>query len=150
MKIAIGADHAGFALKEKLREKLIADGHQVQDAGTNSLESTDYPDFAARVGREVASGAADRGILVCSSGVGMSIAANKIAGVRAVLGTVEEEVRLSRSHNNANVLAIGAKFTPEEEAGRFLDTFLATDFEGGRHARRVDKITELEEESNHR
>jgi ribose 5-phosphate isomerase B len=150
MKIAIGADHAGFALKEKLRDKLVADGHQVQDLGTNNSESADYPDFAARVAREVAAGQADRGILVCSSGVGMSIAANKIPGVRAALATHEEEVRLTRSHNDANVLTIGAKYTPEEEAKRFLDAFLTTEFEGGRHARRVGKITQLEEDSNHR
>ncbi|MEZ5402756.1 MAG: ribose 5-phosphate isomerase B [Bryobacteraceae bacterium] len=150
MKIAIGADHAGFALKEKLRDKLVAEGHEVRDVGTNGPESTDYPDYAAKVGQDVASGAAERGILVCSSGVGMSIAANKIPGIRAALGTREDEVRLTRSHNDANVLTIGSTFTPEADARRFVDAFLTTEFEGGRHARRVGKITKLEEEANHR
>ncbi|MEZ5356746.1 MAG: ribose 5-phosphate isomerase B [Bryobacteraceae bacterium] len=150
MKIAIGADHAGFALKEKLRDRLVAEGFEVHDVGTNNSESSDYPDFASRVGHEVASGSAERGVLVCSSGVGMSIAANKIPGIRAALATHEEEVRLTRSHNDANVLTIGAKYTSEEEAGELLNVFLSTGFEGGRHARRVDKITKLEEEANHR
>src|SRR5688572_222100 len=110
MKIAIAADHAGFQLKEKLRDSLRQRGHETMDLGTTSEESTDYPDYAAAVAREVASGRADRGLLVCSTGVGMSIAANKVPGVRAALGTNPEEVRLTRAHNNANVLALGAKF----------------------------------------
>lgn len=145
MKIAVAADHAGFLLKQKLVEKLKADGHDVQDLGTNSTESTDYPDFAALVGRAVQSGEAEKGLLVCSSGVGMSIAANKLHGIRAALGTQEEEVMFTRAHNDANVLALGAKFTPEDQAARMLDVFLQTPFEGGRHARRVAKITQLEE-----
>src|SRR5512147_747548 len=104
MKIAIGADHAGLGLKEHVREKLIRDGHEVVDYGTTKPEAADYPDFAIPVARDVAAGRADRGILVCSTGVGMSIAANKIAGVRAALGTNSDEVRLVRGHNDANVL----------------------------------------------
>ena len=146
MKIAVGADHAGFALKERLTEKLKADGHEVVDLGTHSAESTDYPDFAAAVGRKVVAGEADRGLLVCSSGVGMSIAANKIRGVRAALGFTADEVSYTRRHNDANVLALGAKYTEEPEAKALLDTFLSTPFEGGRHQRRLDKIKKLEQE----
>jgi len=147
MKIAIAADHAGFELKEKLRDHLRAAGHDVTDLGTTSTASTDYPDYAAAVGRQVTSGEAERGVLVCSSGVGMSIAANKIPGVRAALGTHAEEVALVRGHNDANVLTIGAKFTGEPEARELVDVFLQTQFEGGRHARRVGKIAELEHQA---
>ncbi len=144
MKIALAADHAGFLLKEKLREHLRSAGHEVTDLGTTSTESTDYPDFAAAVGRQVASGEVERGILVCSSGVGMSIAANKIHGVRAAMGTHTDEVALVRGHNDANVLTLGATFTPEPEAQAMVDVFLSTPFDGGRHARRVGKIMQLE------
>ena len=106
----------------------------------------DYPDFAAAVARDVAGGKADRGLLVCASGVGMSIAANKVRGVRAALATNSEEVRLTRAHNDANVLAVGAKFTAGDEAEKLLDVFLSTEFEGGRHARRLEKIRQLEQE----
>ena len=147
MKIAIAADHAGFLLKEKLRDYLKAEGHEVNDFGTTSTESTDYPDWAAKVAHAVAGGEAERGVLVCSSGVGMSIAANKVHGVRAALGTHAEEVRLVRAHNDANVLTLGATFTAEAESKQLLDVFLATPFDGGRHARRVGKITQLESES---
>jgi len=148
MKIAIGSDHAGFRLKEVIRGKLAAAGHQVDDLGTNSAESVDYPDFAGAVARKVASGEAERGILVCSSGVGMSIAANKVRGVRAALGVGEEEVELTRSHNDANVLALGAKFTDQATAEKLVDIFLSTGFEGGRHARRIAKIEELENQED--
>ncbi len=144
MRISIGADHAGFVLKERLKQYLQERGHEVIDQGTDSEDSVDYPDFAAAVAKEVVSGAVDRGLLVCSSGVGMSIAANKVHGVRAALGTNEEEVRLTREHNDANVLTIGAKFTDEHTAERLTDVFLRTEFLGGRHARRVAKIAELE------
>ena len=146
MKIAIGADHAGFLLKEKLREHLQSAGHEVADVGTTSSESTDYPDFAAAVGRKVSSGDAERGVLVCASGVGMSIAANKIHGVRAALGTHAAEVALVRGHNDANVLTLGAKFTEEPEAKQLLDVFLATPFEGGRHVARVEQLAQIERE----
>lgn len=146
MKIAVGADHAGYALKERLLGKLRADGHEVVDYGTHSTESTDYPDYAAAVGRAVVKQEAELGLLVCSSGVGMSIAANKIHGVRAALGTNTDEVGYTRKHNDANVLAIGAKYTDEATAETLLDTFLTTPFEGGRHARRIEKINKLEQE----
>ncbi len=144
MRIAIGADHAGFALKQQLDEALRESGHQVIDVGTNSGESTDYPDYAAAVARKVTGGVAERGVLVCATGVGMSIAANKVPGIRAALGVNPEEVRLSRAHNDANVLTLGAKFTAAEAARELIDVFLRTDFDGGRHARRVAKIQQLE------
>lgn len=147
MKIAIGADHAGFLLKEYVREKLIRDGHQVADYGTNSKDSIDYPDYAAPVAHDVSSGKADRGILVCYTGIGMAIAANKVRGVRAAPCTLVEQVQLTRAHNNANILALGAKLTTPAEADALVDSFLATPFEGGRHERRVAKITRIEEES---
>jgi len=145
MKIALGADHAGFALKEWLRERLKAQGHEVLDVGTNSSESTDYPDFAEDVAHRVAKGESDRGLLVCSTGVGMSIAANKVPGVRAAVGYNEDEVRLTRAHNDANVLALSAKYTGIEDADKFVDVFLSTPFDGGRHERRIGKIKKLEE-----
>ena len=145
MKIAIGADHAGFLLKQKLRDELIAEGHEVMDAGTTSTESVDYPDFAAKVADQVVSGAADKGILVCASGVGMSIAANKFNGIRAALGTSEDEVGYVRRHNDANILAIGANYTDEATARKITEVFLNTEFEGGRHARRVAKIQAIED-----
>ena len=145
MRISIGADHAGFVLKERLKRHLAERGHELVDHGTDSEISVDYPDFAVAVAKEVASGQAERGLLVCSYGVGMSIVANKVRGVRAALGTNEEEVRLTREHNNANILTIGAKFTDEHTAERLTDVFLRTEFLGGRHARRVAKITELEQ-----
>ncbi len=146
MKIAVGADHAGYALKERLLEKLKSEGHEVADFGTHSTESTDYPDYAAAVGRAVVKGDAEMGLLVCSSGVGMSIAANKIRGIRAALGVNTDEVSYTRRHNDANILAIGANYTDEPTAKGLLDTFLTTAFEGGRHARRIDKINKLEQE----
>jgi ribose 5-phosphate isomerase B len=145
MRIAIGADHAGFPLKEAIREKLLRDGHQVEDVGTHSGASVDYPDFARAVAQKVAAGEADRGILICYTGVGMSIAANKVRGVRAALGVNPDEVRLTRQHNDANVLTLGATLTTPEEAERLVDVFLTTEFEGGRHARRVQKIADLEQ-----
>jgi ribose 5-phosphate isomerase B len=144
MKIAIGADHAGFGLKERIKEKLEKDGHEVTDVGTSSDESTDYPDYASAVAHQVANGDAERGILVCATGVGMSIAANKVHGIRAALAVTPDEVRLTRQHNNANVLTLGGKFTAPEAASDMVDVFLNTGFEGGRHERRVNKISQLE------
>ena len=144
MKIAIAADHAGFALKEKLRQRLAGEGHQVIDFGTSSTESCDYPDFAQLVGREVAGGRSDRGILVCSTGIGMAMAANKIDGVRAAPVQSDDEARLTREHNDANVLTLGAKYLEEARAMELIEIFLNTNFAGGRHARRVDKISQLE------
>ena len=144
MRIALGADHAGFEIKNQLREALSAAGHQVRDFGTASEASTDYPDYAGLVGHAVSSGDADRGILVCGSGIGMAIAANKIHGVRAAVGYHAEEVALMRQHNDANVLALGARFTDPGAARELARIFLETPFEGGRHARRVDKIAAME------
>ncbi len=144
MKIAIGADHAGFVLKQSLVARLRQQAHQVDDLGTTSTESVDYPDFAAAVAHKVAGGEVEKGILVCSSGVGMSIAANKVHGVRAALGVSVEEVDVVRRHNDANVLTIGANFTAAPLAEAMVDKFLTTGFDGGRHARRVEKITAIE------
>jgi ribose 5-phosphate isomerase B len=144
MKIAIAADHAGFALKEQLRRQLAEDGHEVVDFGTNSVDSCDYPDYAQPVAREVAQGRSDRGILVCSTGIGMSIAANKVDGVRAAPAQSEDEVRMTREHNDANVLTIGAKYVDEGQAMNLIHVFLETEFSGGRHSRRVAKIAQLE------
>jgi ribose 5-phosphate isomerase B len=148
MKIAIGSDHAGFALKERIREALTAKGHEVKDFGTDSPDSIDYPDFAAPVAKAVSGGDVERGVLVCYTGVGMSIAANKVRGVRAALGTNSEEVGLTRRHNDANVLTIGARYTDEATANELVDVFLSTDFEGGRHQRRVSKMMALEGEGS--
>lgn len=144
MKISIGADHAGFVLKEHLKETLEKMGHTVIDHGTAGVESTDYPDYAIPVSEEVAAGKADRGVLVCSTGIGMSITANKIHGIRAGLVSNEDAARLTRQHNDANVIALGAKYTPAEEADKLVKIFLETDFEGGRHARRTGKIAAAE------
>ncbi len=145
MRIAIGSDHAGFALKQQVAETLRRAGHEVTDKGTYNTESCDYPDFAAAVGRDVANGSVEKGVVICSTGVGISIAANKIDGVRAALAVNDDEVQLTRQHNDANVLAIGAKYTDAATADRFVKLFLETAFEGGRHQRRVDKITQLEQ-----
>ena len=144
MKIAIGADHAGFSLKEKLRLKLAGDGHQIVDFGTESEESCDYPDFAQFVARDVAQGRSDRGILVCSTGIGMAMAANKVDGVRAAPAQSDDEVRFTRQHNDANVLTLGAKYLDQNRALELIQIFLNTEFAGGRHARRVAKIAQLE------
>lgn len=145
MKIAIGSDHAGFALKERLRAALTEAGHDVIDFGTHGTESTDYPDYARSVSEAVASGRAERGVLVCMTGMGMTMAANKVPGIRAALAMNPEEVEYTRLHNDANVLAFSAKYTTEEDARRMVEIFLRTGFEGGRHQRRVDKMTAIEE-----
>jgi len=145
MKIAVAADHGGFILKEKLRGRLAAMGHEVVDFGTSSTESCDYPDFAHAVGEAVAESRAERGLLICTTGIGMAIAANKVSGVRAAPAQSEDEVRLAREHNNANVLTLGAKYVDERRALQLIRVFLETDFSGGeRHFRRVSKIAQLE------
>jgi ribose 5-phosphate isomerase B len=146
MKIAIGADHAGFELKEKIKQRLAQQGVQVVDEGTASNESVDYPDFARKVGEDVAGKKVDLGLLVCGSGIGMAIAANKVPGVRAANVASEQEAQLSREHNDANVLAIGARILDENKAWAIVDKWLHTPFAGGRHQRRVDKISEIERE----
>lgn len=145
MKISIGADHAGFALKEEIRRTLEAAGHEVTDHGTSSADSTDYPDYAVPVSEDVQQGKAERGILVCSTGVGMSITANKLSGIRAANVWNADEARLTRQHNDANVLALGARYINAEQAGELVNIFLETPFEGGRHARRVAKIAAAEQ-----
>lgn len=145
MRIAIGSDHAGFELKRHLADALTARGHEVTDLGTNSLESCDYPDYAARVAYEVVHGRADRGMLVCATGMGMTMAANKVKGIRAALAVNPDEVLLTRQHNDANILAFSARYTKPEEAEAMARIFLSTKFEsGGRHQRRVNKMMALE------
>lgn len=144
MKIAIGSDHAGFEAKEKLKKTLDEIGVEYEDLGTNSLDSVDYPDFGAKVGRAVAGGEVDEGIVVCGSGIGIAIAANKIHGVRAAQAWNEETARLARQHNDANVLSLGARVIPEEEIPKIVRAWFDAKFEGGRHAGRVEKISELE------
>jgi ribose 5-phosphate isomerase B len=147
MRVAIGADHAGFELKELIKHTLDELHLAYRDVGTQSDESVDYPDFALRVARSVASGAYDRGILICGTGIGMAMAANKIPGVRAAPVMDLETARLSREHNNANVLALGARVTPPDRALDIVRTFLKTEFEGGRHERRLSKIAALEQDA---
>ncbi len=145
MRIAIGADHAGFDLKEHLGEVLTQAGHQVENLGTFDRESTDYPDWASRVAEAVASGRAERGLLVCGTGVGMAMAANRRRGVRAVPANDLFTVRLARAHNDANVLTLGARIVAPQLAEALLESFLTTPFDGGRHQRRVDKLDGLAE-----
>lgn len=140
MRIAIGADHAGFHLKAHLGARLAAAGHVVQDFGTLSEASVDYPDYAALVARAVANGEAERGILVCGSGIGMAIAANRFRGVRAAACVDLFSARLSRQHNDANVLTLGSRIVALPLAEAIADLFLATAFEGGRHGPRVAKL----------
>ena len=140
LPLAIGADHAGFEYKEDLKKMLIAAGWQVDDKGTYSLDSVDYPDFAHPVATMVAEGKAAAGILVCGSGNGVCMAANKHKDIRAALCWTEELASLARQHNNANILCVPARFVSPEKAEAMTNTFLATAFEGGRHERRVEKI----------
>jgi ribose 5-phosphate isomerase B len=144
MKIAIGSDHAGFELKEKVKQHLIQQGQEVNDVGTDSTESVDYPDFAHKVAHEVADHRADYGVLVCGSGIGMAITANKVAGIRAANVSTEVEAQLSREHNDANIVAIGARIVKEGPAMDIVDRFLGTAFAHGRHDLRVAKIAAIE------
>ena len=146
MRITIGGDHAGYPLKEHLRSHLQELGHEVDDKGTNSEDSVDYPDFARAVAEGVGNGTFELGIVVCGSGNGVNIAANKVRGVRSALAWRPEVGALARRHNNANILALPARFVTMDEATAILDAFLAARFEGGRHQRRVEKI----EDSNDR
>lgn len=140
MRIAIGADHAGFILKDQLKARLAEAGHELADFGPQSADSVDYPDYAAQVARAVASGDAERGILVCGSGIGMAIAANRVRGVRAAACIDLYSAELCRQHNDANVLTLGSRIVALPLAEAILERFLATPFEGGRHARRVAKL----------
>ncbi len=145
IKIAIGADHAGFELKEKVREYLASRGYEVQDHGTSSTDPVDYPDFAERVASQVAAKQATYGVLVCGTGLGMELAANKVPGVRATPCNDTLSARLAREHNNANVLTMGGRLIDEAEARKIVDTWLATPFAGGRHERRVEKIAGIDQ-----
>ena len=143
-KIIIGADHAGYALKGSLKSWLQEQGFETIDAGTDSPASVDYPDFGARVAEAVSTGAVARGVLICGTGIGMSIVANRYPGVRAALCRDEETARLSRMHNDANILVFGARQTDAGAAIAILRTWLATPFEGERHQRRLEKIRQTE------
>jgi ribose 5-phosphate isomerase B len=142
-KIVIAADHGGYMLKEAVKAHLMQMGFSVTDEGTDSDQAVDYPDFGAKAAAKVASGLFPRGILICGSGVGMSIVANRFDGVRAALCLDEETARLSRMHNDANILVLAGRKTAPETAFGIVRTWLATPFEGGRHQRRLDKIREL-------
>jgi ribose 5-phosphate isomerase B len=147
-RIAIGSDHAGFLVKETIRKYLEASGYTVDDQGTSSEESVDYPDYGKGVGERVASKQADLGVAVCGSGIGISIAANKVPGIRAALAHDVTTARLAREHNDANVLALGGRIVTPEAAVEMVQTFLATAYLGGRHQRRLDKITQIERDSH--
>ena len=140
MIIAIGCDHGGYQRKEEVKEHLESLGHKVIDCGTNSLDSCDYPIFGRQVAELVSEGKANYGIVICTSGEGIMMAANKVKGVRCGLGYNDEVSSLMRQHNNANVISFGAKFMNKEEVLRRVDIFLTTEFEGGRHERRVNLI----------
>jgi len=144
MRIALGADHAGVVLKEQIKTFLDEKGVAYEDFGTHSTDSVDYPDYAVKVANAVADGSYDRGILFCGSGIGMAIAANKVHGIRAAQVVDEASARLSRSHNDLNVLSLAARITAAEEARALVQIFLDTPFEGGRHQRRIDKISALD------
>lgn len=142
MKISMGSDHAGFDLRKELADYLREKGHDVIDCGPDSKESCDYPDFAKKAGRLLQEKEVDRTILVCGSGIGISIAANKLKGIRCALCSEPLSAELSRRHNDANALAMGARLIGSDMAKKIVDIFLTTDFEGGRHSRRVEKIEE--------
>jgi RpiB/LacA/LacB family sugar-phosphate isomerase len=144
MRIALASDHAGYAEKERLKALLDDLGVEFDDLGTVSEESVDYPDYARKVAERVAQGDVEQGLLVCGSGTGMAITANKVPGVRAAVAWSEETARLARQHNDANVLAIGARTTPPEDIPKIVRAWFETKFDGGRHTARVEKINEVE------
>ena len=147
MRIALASDHAGYAEKERLKAVLSDLGVEFDDLGTRSEDSVDYPDFARAVAEQVADGRVEQGLLVCGSGTGMAITANKVPGVRAAVAWSEETARLARQHNDANVLAIGARTTPPADIPKIVRAWFSTEFEGGRHAARVNKISDVERKS---
>ncbi len=140
MKISIASDHGGLALKNQIKDFLAAQGHEVQDFGTYTAESCDFPDFARLAAQAVASGQCERGIVVCTTGIGVSMVANKVRGVRCALCLNEDMATMTRRHNNANMLALGQKYVKNDIALQIVQAFLNTPFDGGRHQRRVDKI----------
>ncbi len=143
MRIAVASDHAGFSLKTEIAAHLDEAGHEVVDLGTDSTESVDYPDFGEAIGRAVANGDAERGVAVCGSGIGICMAANKVGGVRAATVHDVTSARLTRLHNDANIACLGERFTGVQTALDAVDAFVSTEFEGGRHARRVGKIGDI-------
>lgn len=144
MKIALGCDHGGYDLKQHVIKVLEGLGHEIEDFGCHSKESCDYPDFGAAAARAVAEGSCDRGIVICTTGIGISITANKVKGVRCAHCADCLQAEMTRRHNDANMMAIGAGFTGPNMAERMVEVFLSTEFEGGRHARRVEQIAALE------
>jgi ribose 5-phosphate isomerase B len=146
MKVAIASDHRGYHLKERVISLLKAKGHTVVDDGPSSDESVDYPDFAALVAKKVSSGAVDRGVLICGTGIGMAVAANKFPGILAAACSDEVTAELSRRHNNLNVLCLSGDLLSSRTAERLVEIWMDTEFEGGRHERRVEKIRQLEKE----
>lgn len=142
MKIAIGCDHAGYELKETVKDKLTSEGYELIDLGTNSSESVDYPIYGKAVGEKVASGECDKGIAICGTGIGISISCNKVKGVRAALCNTEHLAKMSREHNDANVLCLGAREIDKELALKIVDKWLSTDFLGGKHLRRIKMLEE--------
>ena len=147
-KIIIGSDHGGFTLKTKITNHLQANGYEVLDIGTFSEESCDYPDIAYTVSEKISSGEFNRGILICKTGIGVSICANKSKGVRAALCTSVNQAKMSRKHNDSNVLALSAQFCSKENSIQICDEWLNTNFEGGRHKKRINKISEFENRKN--
>jgi ribose 5-phosphate isomerase B len=142
MKVAIGCDHAGYPLKAAVMEKLQKEGYELIDCGTNSTESVDYPIYGKKVAHAVASGEADRGIAICGTGIGISIACNKVKGIRCALCTNVNMAEMSRRHNDANVLAMGGRVIDQETAFAIVDKWFSTDFEGGKHLRRINMLEE--------
>lgn len=145
-KVLIASDHAGLPGKETVKRTLDQMGIAYEDLGTHSQDSVDYPDYAEQVARRVAAGEAERGVLVCGSGIGMEIAANKIPGIRAALAWNEETAKLSREHNDANIVAIGSRTTPQETIEQITRAFMTTAFAAGRHTQRIEKIKNLEQQ----
>lgn len=143
MVIALGCDHAAYELKEKVKKKLTDEGHEIVDVGTDSTESVDYPKYGHAVGKLVSSGETERGIAICGSGIGISIACNKVPGIRAALCTSVEMAEMCRRHNNANVICMGARMISEELAFAMIDKWLETEFEGGKHERRINEIEDI-------
>jgi len=144
MRIAVGSDHAGFAAKQKIISYLTELGHDITDYGTFTDDSCDYPEFGSKAARAVAQGICDKGVVICSTGIGISISANKVKGIRCALCTNAFMAEMTRRHNDANMLAMGANVTPVDQMKEIVRIFLSTGFEGGRHQRRVDKISMIE------
>ncbi|MGH9226638.1 MAG: ribose 5-phosphate isomerase B [Acidimicrobiales bacterium] len=146
MRLAIGSDHAGYQLKEELAEHLREAGHEVDDLGTHSEDSVDYPGYGALVARTVVAGKADYGVCICGTGIGIGIAANKVRGARAAIVHDATSARMARQHNDANIVCVGARVTGPQAAADAIDAFLGAEFEGGRHQRRIDAIAGIEQE----